>query len=432
MIRLERDDEIWQVRRDGTILEVKSGRTGAKARTERKYHANVESAEAALAELVCAKREAGYTEAGARERPAATGIAPLDDPQAVALRAAIARDPYDASAYAVYGDWLQGHGDPRGELIALQLAAEAITKPGDRRERALRAVGRYLEKHAAHLLGDLASEVSEIREPHFAPFYWRSGFVHRASLYAVDDAAEVLARLLAHPSGALLAELDIRAGETHANRAIEVLARAAPPSLRVVSLRARGAVGNLDRLWPALAPVRDLAIGARSFEVGVIALPALRKLSLQTVQLSRATVAAIAAAPWPALERLELRLCSRWESSPVELGDLAALVGRTALPVLTALEIRGARFAGALVHVLAASPLAPRLEVLDLMAGRIAADDLVALAAARPAFPALREVWLPIDELTPALQAILERTYGKVIREDAFSMDTFDLDVGAG
>ncbi len=65
------------------------------------------------------------------------------------------------------------------------------------------------------------------------------------------------------------------------------------------------------------------------------------------------------------------------------------------------------------------------------MAGRIAADDLVALAEARPAFPALREVSLPADELTPPLQALLERAYGKVNR-DRLSMDMFDFHVGGG
>jgi uncharacterized protein (TIGR02996 family) len=41
-----------------------------------------------------------------------------------AIEAAIDDDPDDARAYAVYGDWLQEQGDPRGELIALQQAAE--------------------------------------------------------------------------------------------------------------------------------------------------------------------------------------------------------------------------------------------------------------------------------------------------------------------
>ena len=37
------------------------------------------------------------------------------------LESAIVRDPDDLDAYAVYGDWLAEQGDPRGELIALQL-----------------------------------------------------------------------------------------------------------------------------------------------------------------------------------------------------------------------------------------------------------------------------------------------------------------------
>ena len=66
----------------------------------------------------------------------------LADPQAAmhrdpALEAAIAANPDDTDAIAVYGDWLAQRGEPLGELIALSLAARK--RPGLEKEVAERA-----------------------------------------------------------------------------------------------------------------------------------------------------------------------------------------------------------------------------------------------------------------------------------------------------
>jgi uncharacterized protein (TIGR02996 family) len=67
-----------------------------------------------------------------------------------ALLQAIYDDPTDLGRRAVYGDALQVAGDPRGELIALQLS--------DSREAKVKAK-RLIEKHRRHLLGSLAKAV---------------------------------------------------------------------------------------------------------------------------------------------------------------------------------------------------------------------------------------------------------------------------------
>jgi uncharacterized protein (TIGR02996 family) len=46
------------------------------------------------------------------------------------LRAALLASPDDLETCLVCGDWLQGAGDPQGELIALQ--ARRLADPGDR------------------------------------------------------------------------------------------------------------------------------------------------------------------------------------------------------------------------------------------------------------------------------------------------------------
>jgi uncharacterized protein (TIGR02996 family) len=70
-------------------------------------------------------------------------------PTEAELLAAIYADPGDDAARAVYADWLQERGDPRGELIAMQLAGRVGP-----RERLL------LERHERTWLGALEPIVS--------------------------------------------------------------------------------------------------------------------------------------------------------------------------------------------------------------------------------------------------------------------------------
>ena len=78
----------------------------------------------------------------------------------------------DATAMAVYGDQLLARGDPRGELVQLQLAREEA--PFDRRLARLEA--EHLARHARELLGGLrtATSLFELR--------WQRGFIVEASL----------------------------------------------------------------------------------------------------------------------------------------------------------------------------------------------------------------------------------------------------------
>jgi uncharacterized protein (TIGR02996 family) len=67
-----------------------------------------------------------------------------------ALLAAVRADPHDERALAVYADWLQERGDPRGELVALQLANR---EPA--RQRAL------IAKHGKSWLGAVGTVTTQ-------------------------------------------------------------------------------------------------------------------------------------------------------------------------------------------------------------------------------------------------------------------------------
>jgi uncharacterized protein (TIGR02996 family) len=85
------------------------------------------------------------------------------------LLAVIAADLQNREGWALYADWLQQHGDVRGELIALDLALEA-----DNRTELRAARDELLRTHGAALLGDT---FSRFHADGYGEIRWQRGFV---------------------------------------------------------------------------------------------------------------------------------------------------------------------------------------------------------------------------------------------------------------
>ena len=173
-------DDVWQIVQTGAEMQPRQQAAATRTRDGR-------AAAAQYAKLVAERVAAGY-QLVAR------------DPRHAQLEAVIAGDPENATHYAVYGDWLESVGDPRGRLIALQIGAE--TKP-----KLAAAAQKHLDEYVDDFLGALAPYAIVIDdEPVFA---WRFGFIHRVYLHADRQAPldGVLARVLAHPSGRFIVQL---------------------------------------------------------------------------------------------------------------------------------------------------------------------------------------------------------------------------------
>jgi uncharacterized protein (TIGR02996 family) len=191
--------------------------------------------------------------------------------------------PDDPAPYLVYGDWLQAHGDPRGQLIAAQAA------PGSPDLAIVEA--RLLEEHRGALLG-AAAELEPPPAIEWSLGFWRAvrlgGFGWNALTSAQVEA------VLAAPSARVLRELALDAALAPA--ILEVCARK-HRTLEALDVSLRNHRID-DRSLAALAPCTRLARLALFSCEEVTAeglaplgrLPALRAIDLRNHPIAEAGV----------------------------------------------------------------------------------------------------------------------------------------------
>jgi uncharacterized protein (TIGR02996 family) len=341
-------------------------------------------------------RKAELAERRAAELDARIAKSLVADARFGPLERAIVDDPDDLAAYAVLADALQREGDPRGELIALQVAAETDPAKAPHAQR-------YLKANQAALLGPLA----EVRPDAFT---WRRGYIHRVRLSA-DDTGDVLVGtdelelLLRHPAGRFLHEIVVglmgAPAEDDLSDVIRFLAEHTVPTVRLLHLgdfsypeeceMSWFEVGDLDELWRALPRLRWL-ITQGNITASAIEHAALERLEVRTGGLPRDAARAIAQATTPALHHLEVWYGSSGYGAGASIDDVAPLLARRDLPALRHLGLRNCEFVDAIVEALPGSPLLGQLEVLDLSMGTFYDDTARALLAHADAFRHLRRI----------------------------------------
>ena len=179
------------------------------------------------------------------------------------MLAQLADDPEDRAVLAVLGDLLQRDGDPRGELIALQLGIKQVsavvaTSPLVRRRDELRA--------------QLTPPIPDVLEQWFSPegMHWGTGYLRALELSGPSNAraveilhhrdtlAAALAAVWAHPSLRVLHSVS-----AYYEGAVALLAIHPPPTVRELGF-ARGAVdvsgvaAHVDAVGRLLAGVPGL------------------------------------------------------------------------------------------------------------------------------------------------------------------------------
>ena len=418
--------KFWEIVVEGTEIRTRYGKIGTAGQETAKDHDSKSEAFKEYDKLVTEKTRKGYREV--------TAGGPGIDARNPDLEKAIEADPYDVNAYAVLGDWLQGQGDPRGELIALQIAGK------DKQAKAL------TQKQADYFLGGLADHQKTHDGEDELAFYWRYGYLHGLRLthnhYADAELegslAEVLDLVLRHPSGRFLTEITFGfnndPNEADLQDLIDMLAKRAPPTIRKLhfgdykyaggGLIGQGgddteiswySIGDLGKLWKAVPGLRTLITQGGSsqsamsggLKLGKIELPHLVHAEFRTGGLEKANARAIATAAVPSLEYLDIWYGDDNYGGDATASDVELLLGRTDLPRLRHLGLMNSEFADELPAVLARSKLLPQLTELDLSMGCMTDEGARALAEHKDAFGHLERLVVSLNYLSRAGVTVL-------------------------
>lgn len=411
----EHGDKFWELSVDELAITTRTGKRGAAGQTKLKTFDKGYETTYEARKLVRAKTKAGFVEKLPGEQPAHHVNAALEK----TLRA----DPTDASTYAVYADWLQAQGDPRGELAALQIAGK--TKPAT----------KFLEANVDYFLGPLKDRQRcfDGNDKKKQAFTWKHGFIAAARLahnqygdnWKGALATDVLLPLLQHPSGKFLVELTLNENDDPSEGTLDdlfaVIAEHPIPTLRKLRIGddvpqiSWYRVGNLGKAWAGLPNLTHFEIEAGEFSLGDIELPHLVHAIFQTGGLSKAAATSIANARWPKLEHLEVYFGDPQYGCTAKLADaLAILESCKRLKHLRYLGLKNAEFQADLIPHLAASKVTKHLHTLDIGDGILLDEHVDAILANKAAFSHLEvldvsNTWLTkkaISRLTGVAKSI--------------------------
>ena len=344
-----------------------------------------------------------------------------DDPEA-ALLAEIDADPEDPDRYRVYADWLITRGDPRGELMAAQIAL-SVAAPGERGALQQRIEAIF----AAHdrLLPGV--------DPDHATARWRWGFLdsvrfdNREDFMDDDfDMTPTVRTLFALPQAQRVRE--VRVGvirwddqEEDVPKLIEELAALrVGERLRSLCLGdidddiqlSHHPLGDLAQLGASLPELRALSLRGCEFALGDLALPHLETIHIETCGLTRDNLASVLA-----IRSHELRSATIWFGSEMygaeaDPDDLGPLLEGDRWPALRHLGLANAEFTAELCERLPTAPILAQLRSLDLSMGTLDDEGVEPLIEAREAFAHLERIDLEGNFLSEAAVRALREAHG--------------------
>jgi uncharacterized protein (TIGR02996 family) len=220
------------------------------------------------------------------------------------LLAALRANREDRDTYAIFADWLCEHGDPWGQLMAVQVALAALPRVGEalRRDELAREEVTLRFQHAARLWGPIGEQIVDVETQRYASDIidaeWHCGFVRAAQF---RDTAE-----------------------------------------------------HIEAVLPQFAKL----------EVAQL----LQSLTIEPTVWRRATADVLASQPWPELTRLTVATDGYGaQRRAIDARWIVPALATEVTPRLTHLEVRGSHSTDGLCIALATNPIHARLQYLELL-----------------------------------------------------------------
>jgi uncharacterized protein (TIGR02996 family) len=191
--------KFWNIELDGNKTIVTFGRIGTKGQTKTKEHASAAAAQKEYDKLIKEKLGKGYTETTAEAEEESVPAAPALTGRAAKLKesleAALLENPDDLATHSAYADLLSENGDPRGELIQVQLALEDEKLPAKKRKQLQDREQELFDAHGPAWYGALAKPIpsgdeaeEEESDPVFA-YRWRRGWIDALTMKRLSSRA---------------------------------------------------------------------------------------------------------------------------------------------------------------------------------------------------------------------------------------------------
>jgi uncharacterized protein (TIGR02996 family) len=342
----------------------------------------------------------------------------------LALEQALVAAPDDLAAHHAYADYLQEQGDPRGELIAVQLALEDEARPPAERKPLQEREAALLAQHSREWLGTLAPFVLDQEgvgewavqndRGHAASF--ARGWVDSLRLFEItSETARALRE--APPTLRLLRHLYIRESELDDPGLEELVACPYLGNLRSFQLGPEGSQTHTDGAsavqliakMPRLEELRLFAHGVDTRALFAMPLPHLRVLYVHHLHIYPLEVLA-ANSTLGNLTRLACwahALEPRDAAAYITFHGARALFHSPHLARLTHLQLRQSDVGDEGCEEIVRSGLLERLQTLDLTGGCVTDAGARTLAAC-PALRRLKKLTLTANGLTPAGVAALD------------------------
>lgn len=445
-------DKFWIIELDGKAHTVRYGRQGTDGQTKTKDFGSEAEAQKSYEKLIAQKTKKGYVEAKAagESRGEKLKAAKEDLKAQEPFLAEIRENPDDPAGYAVFADWLEEKGDPRGEFMNIQLQLENEKLRAPSRKKLQEQEKTLLKKHQRDWLGDLAPFLIDQKwkkeigtQKDIFRFQFARGFLHSVEVsYLFPDFATALAK---SPQAATLQRLSVdevlmgeELVEDYADFAnedwgdedcpgLDALAKGKFKSLREFSVSPErfygdervltGVVKSMPRLQSLEADME-----AHTEQIFKLKMPELRRLRLDQNHDYEFQVLA----KNKSLTRLESisflpHAVEPGEEPYIQLGDIENLCRSKNLTSLKSLNLTSADFGDEGIKEIVKSGLIERLEELVLEHGCVTDEGAATLAGAD--LSGLKRLVLDYNFLTKAGIDTLKKSGVKFSAKDQYSGD---------
>jgi uncharacterized protein (TIGR02996 family) len=431
----DKSNKFWNIDLQGTSFTVTFGKVGTKGQTQTKEFADEETARKAHDKLVAEKLGKGYVETTATPSTttAATAVTPLQR----SLEEALVENPDDLAAHSAYADYLMEQGDPRGEVVQVQLALEQPERSPQELTQLRKREAALLKKHGQEWLGDVGRFLFGKWSGEDKPYHYqfRRGWLDLVRM--LPGPVAILTALAHSPEARLLRRLEVlydmryhpfdfdqftegpkeavqgdeQSGEPY-DAGGQLPALLGSPYLTNLRSFKLGFSDNEDRIGHSTMvqpfggcdaqQVIDLLkqcprleelylnIGLPGIE-GLFALPALGNIRVLQYYFGSSYYSSTPANAYPltplannrSLQRLTTLRLHPGRDATVELADFEAILGSPNLPSLSHLQVHMTTFGDAGCREIIQSGILRRLKVLDIGHGNLTDEGAGQLAACR-------------------------------------------------